>query len=275
MERRKSVKRAGFTLIELLVVIAIIAILAAILFPVFAKARGAARKAACLSNMKQIGLALMMYLDDYDGNTPPSFQVNPTGVPGAITGEAWALDWEDVLYPYINNVKIFDCPAHPGANAYDTITHNPIKYAMIDHRNNYTEAQTLGNGDCIGWNIAQAPDPADAIFVAEYIYSNDDMFPEWGNACAMVGVLQNGMANWCFMDGHAKSMKLLQTISPVCMWNVYQTYPWDTGGEEFLIYAPGGAGMASTPYTSQADVDARLLKAMASYSTVADTAGGL
>src|SRR5262252_4110816 len=82
----------GFTLIELLVVIAIIAILAAILFPVFAQAREAARKTSCLSNMKQLGLGLLMYAQDYDEQTCPwDIAVNATGAPkdwGACAGQA-------------------------------------------------------------------------------------------------------------------------------------------------------------------------------------------
>ncbi|HEU4753946.1 MAG TPA: DUF1559 domain-containing protein [Armatimonadota bacterium] len=91
----------GFTLIELLVVIAIIAILAAILFPVFAQAREAARKAACTSNMKQIGLALGSYATDYDGYMPPS-QLPPTGA---------NVSWPTMLFPYVKNEGIFVCPS--------------------------------------------------------------------------------------------------------------------------------------------------------------------
>lgn len=92
--------RRGFTLIELLVVIAIIAILAAILFPVFAQARAAARKAACTSNMKQLGLALQAYSADYEGMFPPS----QTG-PGGAT-----ISWPTMLYPYVKNEGVFVCP---------------------------------------------------------------------------------------------------------------------------------------------------------------------
>lgn len=90
----------GFTLIELLVVIAIIAILAAILFPVFAQARAAARKAACTSNMKQIGLAMQSYSTDYDGYMPPS-QLPSTGA---------NVSWPTMLFPYVKNEGVFVCP---------------------------------------------------------------------------------------------------------------------------------------------------------------------
>lgn len=111
-------KQMGFTLIELLVVIAIIAILAAILFPVFAQAREKARTTSCLSNTKQIGLAIMMYAQDYDetyfeqdwpGGCPASETGYFADQPGQTT-EIWAV----LLYPYVKNGGIFDCPSYQG-----------------------------------------------------------------------------------------------------------------------------------------------------------------
>ncbi|MCD6352263.1 MAG: DUF1559 domain-containing protein, partial [Armatimonadetes bacterium] len=89
--------RRGFTLIELLVVIAIIAILAAILFPVFAKAREKARQASCMSNLKQIALGLLMYVQDYDGR----FMCIRQG-PGG---------WNKNVQPYVKNWQVFVCPS--------------------------------------------------------------------------------------------------------------------------------------------------------------------
>jgi prepilin-type N-terminal cleavage/methylation domain-containing protein/prepilin-type processing-associated H-X9-DG protein len=113
MSCRQALRR-GFTLIELLVVIAIIAILAAILFPVFAQARDAARQSACLSNCKQLGTALMMYAQDHD-ETLPSWPINTTnGVvlnPGFATW-GWSL-WVDVITPYVKNRGVFVCPNGP------------------------------------------------------------------------------------------------------------------------------------------------------------------
>lgn len=93
--------RRGFTLIELLVVIAIIAILAAILFPVFAQARDKARAASCLSNQKQLGLALVMYVQDYDEVYPLFYQGWPK------TG------WANVIQPYIKSRMMYTCPSRP------------------------------------------------------------------------------------------------------------------------------------------------------------------
>ena len=95
----------GFTLIELLVVIAIIAILAAILFPVFAQAREKARQASCMNNLKQLATGMLMYSDDNDNLFPP--------VVGRQPGERliWPMTWMAHLQPYVKNTSIWICPS--------------------------------------------------------------------------------------------------------------------------------------------------------------------
>ncbi len=102
--------RRGFTLIELLVVIAIIAILAAILFPVFAKAREKARQSSCLSNTKQIGLAMLQYAQDYSERHLVYY--SPVAVTGFNDGISFnGPTFMSSLLPYIMNTQIFDCPS--------------------------------------------------------------------------------------------------------------------------------------------------------------------
>src|SRR5690606_26807571 len=104
-----NTRKKAFTLIELLVVIAIIAILAAILFPVFARARENARRTSCLNNLKQFGLGMMMYVQDYDETFAPN-QLQLTVTPATYTY------WHELLQPYTKSIQIFRCANAPGPN---------------------------------------------------------------------------------------------------------------------------------------------------------------
>jgi prepilin-type N-terminal cleavage/methylation domain-containing protein/prepilin-type processing-associated H-X9-DG protein len=133
--------RRGFTLIELLVVIAIIAILAAILFPVFARAREKARQSSCLSNLKQIGLGMMMYVQDYDEMFPTTGSYTS---PDILLEPGGAMHWALLIQPYVNNTQIFGCPSTSSRSIVSgsdpsTITHPDwpagINYGMNQHLN--------------------------------------------------------------------------------------------------------------------------------------------
>ena len=109
-----TARRSAFTLIELLVVIAIIALLAAILFPVFAQAREKARQTSCLSNEKQIGLAILQYTQDYDETLVPASMPSPL-FPGSTFTFAYGVDWPVLVQPYCKSIAIFNCPDDAGA----------------------------------------------------------------------------------------------------------------------------------------------------------------
>ena len=120
--QRSERRRKGFTLIELLVVIAIISILAAILFPVFARARENARRASCLSNLKQMGLGVMMYTQDYDEKYPTAYITTSQTPPD---GYKWTSSsmwfWQQMIYPYTKSDQVYFCPSSkmfgPAGNA--------------------------------------------------------------------------------------------------------------------------------------------------------------
>jgi len=153
----------GFTLIELLVVIAIIAILAAILFPVFAKAREKARQTSCLSNMKQLGLAAMSYVQDYDERFPRGRFFPPAGV--TITGDDGlqyvngCYEWYHCLDPYTKNREIFRCPSNTDTG-WNGNTHRAKGYAIIGPP--FHEGTSPR-----GLPLAQIIAPADAIMISE------------------------------------------------------------------------------------------------------------
>jgi prepilin-type N-terminal cleavage/methylation domain-containing protein/prepilin-type processing-associated H-X9-DG protein len=153
---RRSARPAsrGFTLIELLVVIAIIAILAAILFPVFAQAREKARGAACLSNIKQLGLAISMYAQDYDETLP-----NHASDTDNFLAPNAPANWAKAIQSYVKNTKVFSCPSAP----------LPMGYKHAAAENSYQ-----GNAVVLslqGTRLARIPNPADIIFCQENFFN--------------------------------------------------------------------------------------------------------
>jgi prepilin-type N-terminal cleavage/methylation domain-containing protein/prepilin-type processing-associated H-X9-DG protein len=168
-------RQGGFTLIELLVVIAIIAILAAILFPVFAQAREKARSSSCLSNQKQIALAFSMYAQDYDETYPPSFDANNlTG--GGAGGVA---QWDDIVKPYIKSGNVGGILTCPSAST------RAYAYSM--------------NGALAGLSAAQAVKPADTVLTADSCIAPNqanavDKLPQAGPA--FVYTLKGGEVYW-------------------------------------------------------------------------------
>ena len=106
-----SMHARAFTLIELLVVIAIIAILAAILFPVFARARENARRTSCASNLKQIGLGIIQYAQDFDGYMPPATLPQSDSSSGGCTTGTPVYSWPTLMFAYVKSEQVFVCPS--------------------------------------------------------------------------------------------------------------------------------------------------------------------
>lgn len=146
MSQVHSARRSAFTLIELLVVIAIIAILAAILFPVFAQAKEAAKKAVCGSNMKQIGLSVFMYQNDFDDVYPNSNQERPKGTNPYVT-------WTYNLQPYIKNVDVFYDPSDPSPVTPNLANTKPSANNTIC--NQWSTVQAITNPNTLAGNPYQ------------------------------------------------------------------------------------------------------------------------
>jgi prepilin-type N-terminal cleavage/methylation domain-containing protein/prepilin-type processing-associated H-X9-DG protein len=210
-------RRRGFTLIELLVVIAIIAILAAILFPVFARAREKARQASCQSNHKQIALASRMYSQDYDERMVPMY----TGGPGRIWFQA-------LLMPYVKNYQLFECPSfnnpvyHAPAwanvpNSTPCISEpNSIRFQTGIGKNWF---RNDGSGTDAGYWNDWLKDSA-ILWPAELVeYADSDCIVMGPHDLGQVANFQAGLSwpagyfrhnegmNCAFVDGHVKWLK--------------------------------------------------------------------
>jgi len=216
--------RRGFTLIELLVVIAIIAILAAILFPVFAKAREKARQSTCLNNIKQLTTGLLMYVQDYDETIMPlPYAPNPTQAPvltdqGLKSGTTDIFTWYDMIYPYVKNGEMYCCPTwrkkliHNGPP--NTPYCNYTTYGMwIGAYGLYTG---LINSSGTGLGLGECTHPATTVCLGEgysacmpIIDKGDPLGDRFGWNMAL-GVRHNDGLNVSFLDGHAKWFKLGQ-----------------------------------------------------------------
>jgi prepilin-type N-terminal cleavage/methylation domain-containing protein/prepilin-type processing-associated H-X9-DG protein len=242
-------RRPAFTLIELLVVIAIIAILAAILFPVFAKAREKARQSSCLSNCKQLGLALIQYAQDNDERLcPPASGTFST--PSAVS-------WYDMVQPYLKSIQVFDCPSNTykmalnpasgrywrrqggtvnsnldwatgvavpaniegsyGLNAYGVNSGGPFAMGNLAMARIEAPANVIAMADSLGASPS-------AIGAGTYSLSDLDGQIDARRHSNQTSVQNGGMAMMAFCDGHAKFLEVRQTAPPnPNLWTVSDT----------------------------------------------------
>lgn len=243
-------KGKGFTLIELLVVIAIISILAAILFPVFARARENARRASCQSNLKQIGLGMFMYSQDYDEKFVSHFMVD-------TPDKSNPYGWADALQPYLKSTQIFQCPSETNSAALGTSgtfsgIPDPTAFGYTDY---YINVALAGVSD------AALDSPSLTVMLGEggkgsaynegnARYQGDSGVGTGSSGCTIAdrlaesSIYQGGMtrhlggANFTFADGH---VKWLVGASPDKSAKVYDAcYGTKNGKPTFRIQNDNG-----------------------------------
>jgi prepilin-type N-terminal cleavage/methylation domain-containing protein/prepilin-type processing-associated H-X9-DG protein len=192
--------RKGFTLIELLVVIAIIAILASILFPVFSRAREKARQTSCLSNSKQLMLAVMGYTDDYDEVLPTNTMDTGAGI----------YTWRSMLMPYVKNTQIFMCPSNK-INATEAFHSKMDSGEKSGYGMNVNHWGAGAATPPFGVDMGGCEDASSVIFLFES--DGSESVGEESDAHGWVPTTgtwwkrHNDGSNLSFVDGHAKWMK--------------------------------------------------------------------
>jgi len=234
-----SDNRSGFTLIELLVVIAIIGILAAILFPVFATAREKARSVACLSNLKQIGLAITQYEEDYDEKVPCGIGLDA------------ALGWAGQIYPYVKSTQVFLCPSDP----------NPTDVMSYAYNENAAWYRSTRNPPIMPLQISQMTSPSMSVLLYEItnlgggfnVMSNsatitngtpgDNKYSPVGDGLDYFGAMQGGIAGTeKYATGMLGNACLGSTSLATCNNTAFSTSTYftsavglHTGGANYLM----------------------------------------
>ena len=231
----------AFTLIELLVVIAIIAILAAILFPVFARARENARRSSCLSNMKQMGLGLMQYTQDYDEKYPCPGNTSYGGENRNDDGSADKASWRQKIYPYVKSTQLFSCPSNShNADVADVgapaVANSPVPQMPVSYminRNLY-----LSPGGYQGLAMAQVQEASTRIAIGEGGadgWNWTTFVPGWDPSIAGRGFAGH-LGTFClvYADGHAKAKRPVQTALPVNEWGRGVLYSNDGSCDAYI-----------------------------------------
>ena len=218
--RQSSHRTPGFTLIELLIVIAIIALLSALLFPVFSRIRENARRTSCQSNLKQITLAFSLYTQDSDEKLPPMEYGDTAG---------FTVSWRQLTNAYAKSPRVYACPSNP----FNNVAAGPDDGAFpISYGGN--DSLLIDSGDTIGlseiqnpamifligesngsrWKLKNPPNPPTLIDCPAFCDG-----PEPG-AHTDLYAGHMGLSNWLFADGHVRALRPTKTCRDADMWDL-------------------------------------------------------
>ncbi len=214
-------RRNAFTLIELLVVIAIIAILAVILFPVFSRARENARRTSCMSNMRQIGLGMMQYLQDNDERYSNNLQCSDTACTTGVldtdtskpsgmfrvtadSGNNFYRTWMDAIFPYVKSLQLYVCRSNRVSATTPSYGYSSAFGGYKNYVNQYTGGTLPGN---VPLAMASVTRPAEVIAIAEYqadyaFMLSPSNIRQFINSTTVAPHMEGGLA--VYADGHAK-----------------------------------------------------------------------
>jgi len=202
-QRTARAVEAGFTLVELLVVIGILSVLAALIYPAFAGARAAARKATCVANLRQLGMAVSMYADDHDDRSPRAstwHRWQGDGTAGDEPGPAW----EEQLFAYVESKQIYRCPAYPSKIEFSYFLNTRIFYAYYGRR--FIEFRAIQHpsafivmGDCSHERLLPPP-----VGWAPYPWDSCDKDNMTHKCLRYRDTFHGNGSNVLFADGHVR-----------------------------------------------------------------------
>lgn len=227
MGRKNKGRGSGFTLIELLVVIAIIALLVSILFPVFSKAKEKARQTQCTSNLKQLGEAMLMYVQDWDGKL---FMYNSAATVWATATPSAPTLWSDVLYfnKYIVNRGLFYCPSRVPLRV-SVAADRFYTYGSRDYR--VTHPYVVTNGTMMNISLYDIEKPVDYYLLVDSSYGPASSNPGKGSHLAAPGATfaglglhmrHTGTTNILFADGHVEACGSASRLNAIGFTYVYK-----------------------------------------------------
>jgi prepilin-type N-terminal cleavage/methylation domain-containing protein/prepilin-type processing-associated H-X9-DG protein len=248
----KHSKNQGFTLIEMLVVIAIIALLAAILFPVFSRVRENARRTSCGSNMRQLALGLMQYVQDYDEMVPPERILHGACCDSGPT-------WRQLIFPYVKSVQIYQCPSNPVKSRSDSSTWGPILYPS--YAGNVGPTLTVGTFQVVslsstGYRLARFNNPSLTIAIVESESTFEPRYQPTAGTPATNKLFAGhlNVSNYIFLDGHVKTLKPLATISGAGPDNKNNMWTFDNSWFRLWDGSANTGGPGSDAYNAVANL---------------------